>query len=229
IGNAFSTTIATQKATSVLTSMKLMRFVEESDTELSCWGCFTDIYGPAYIAVHDDARMGMHKSCAELPPQIKKDAFHPHPLQFSLQAAIVCDGCGRLTKGLIGYNCIGCTFSLGFKCAMALFNDELADIQLKAAAKRIKKGIIHFSHIHPLTRCMSSTTLRTHSWVEFECRACKQKPFDTLIYVCIPCRFCLHESCLNELKPRQGVRKNLDKMNNTILLEWQEMELHNEK
>ncbi|OMO96098.1 hypothetical protein COLO4_15513 [Corchorus olitorius] len=63
--------------------------------------------------------------------------------------------------------CLGCldliygpAFNLDFKCAMALFNDELveADIQ-KAAAKRIiKKGIIHFSHIHPLTRCMSSSS-----------------------------------------------------------------------
>ncbi|XVF42362.1 hypothetical protein PTKIN_Ptkin01aG0355900 [Pterospermum kingtungense] len=172
--------------------------VGKKNDRMRCLGCLDIIYGPAYICntCDDEDDFVMHKSCAELPPQIHRDAFHPHPLRFILRDVIVCDGCAKLEAGFINYRCMDCTFNLDFRCALAISNDyELADHVYLQEGKRIKTTIHHFSHYHQLTRCKFSL-LRSD---QFKCMACKQELHGTLTYTCLPCQFLLHESCVNDM------------------------------
>ncbi|XVF42354.1 hypothetical protein PTKIN_Ptkin01aG0355100 [Pterospermum kingtungense] len=181
--------------------------VGKKNDSVRCHGCLDIIYGPAYSCnTCDEGKFVMHKSCAELPPQIQINAFHPHPLRFSLYEVIVCDGCAESLADFINYRCMDCTFNLDFRCALAISNDyKLADHLSLQEGKRIKITIHHFSHYHQLTRC----TLKINdvmgpseaSWGsnEFKCMACKQELHGTLTYTCLPCRFVCHESCVNDM------------------------------
>ncbi|XVF42351.1 hypothetical protein PTKIN_Ptkin01aG0354800 [Pterospermum kingtungense] len=180
---------------------------------MRCFGCLDVIYGPAYICnTFDDGDFVMHKSCAELPPQIQTNTFHPHPLRFTVGEVIVCDGCAKLLASFINYRCIDCTFNLDFRCALAISNDyELADHVSLQEGRRSKTTIHHFSHYHQLTRSKFSLMktekvmeIFNYLWGsdEFKCMACKQELHGTLTYTCLPCRFVLHESCVNDM-PRQ--------------------------
>ncbi|XVF42340.1 hypothetical protein PTKIN_Ptkin01aG0353700 [Pterospermum kingtungense] len=181
---------------------------------MRCFGCLDVIYGPAYICnTCDDGDFVMHKSCTELPPQIQTNTFHPHPLRFTVGEVIVCDGCAKLLASFINYRCIDCTFNLDFRCALAISNDyELADHVSLQEGRRIKTTVHHFSHYHQLTRYKFSL-MKTETDVmyifeklwgsdEFKCMACKQELHGTLTYTCLPCRFLLHESCVNDMPRR---------------------------
>ncbi|KAK8689669.1 hypothetical protein V6N13_088382 [Hibiscus sabdariffa] len=175
--------------------------VGKDDDTRWCYGCWDIIHGPAYIC-SICCKVAMHKSCAELPPQIQKHTFHPHPLKFDIMNGLVCDACRRLTFSIISYRCMSCELKLDFKCAMAIFNDE------NVIAKRDEEDsqgttIPHFSHQHQLTRCILSLV----ESLKVKCVACKQAIQGTFsyIYVCIPCLFVIHESCMNEM-PRQVQR-----------------------
>ncbi|XVF42322.1 hypothetical protein PTKIN_Ptkin01aG0351900 [Pterospermum kingtungense] len=117
----------------------------------------------------------------------------------------------KRSGGIINYRCMDCTLNLDFRCALAISNNyEQADHVSLHEARRIKTTIHHFSHYHTLTRCKFSL-LNTETddfmyifeklWEsdEFKCMACKQELHGTLTYTCIPCRFLLHESCVNDM------------------------------
>ena len=162
---------------------------------MKCEGCGDIIYGPAYFCKICDW-FYMHKSCAELPPQIKRDAFHPHPLRFTADNVFVCDRCAKLRADWISYRCLDCTFNIDFRCAIGFSNDyELAYHEALQEGRRIKTTIHHFSHIHQLTRCKFFSLYARSS----RCMACKQNAKGTLAYTCLPCDFVLHESCINDM------------------------------
>ncbi|KAL1145216.1 hypothetical protein V6Z11_A11G283800 [Gossypium hirsutum] len=150
-------------------------FREAYEEEYECAGCLDVINGPAYIC--EDEGFAMHKVCAAMPPQIQKDAFHPHPLKFKLVDIIVCDACRRFSANYIIYKCIYCEFNLDFKCAVAIINDE-NEIAKRDDEDLRRTTTPHFSHPHQLTRC---------------------KVQGTLSFICLPCKFLIHESCMNDM------------------------------
>ncbi|KAL4353372.1 hypothetical protein GQ457_06G018670 [Hibiscus cannabinus] len=184
---------------------------KENDT-LQCCGCMDIIHGPAYIYQAMGIEIALHKSCGELPHKIQKDIFHPHPLRFNMLDLFVCDACTRFNMAFFSYRCTYCEFKLDFKCAMAIFNDE-NEIAKRDEVTHQGSTIHHFCHPHQLTRCMSSspTTLIGIASLKFlwgsrklKCVACKQEIQGTS-YICIPCKFVIHDSCMNEM-PRQVQR-----------------------
>ncbi|XP_052479534.1 uncharacterized protein LOC128031972 [Gossypium raimondii] len=182
----------------------------EADREIRCFGCLDVINGPAYIS---EDGFGMHKVCAEMPPQIQKDAFHPHPLKFKLLDAIVCDACSRLSVSYIYYRCMYCDFNIDFRCAKAIINDE-NEIEKRDDEDLQRTRTLHFSHPHQLTRCKVSPIILTECEEDFieeiwtinklklnklKCVACKWELQDTQAFMCLPCRFIIHESCMNDM------------------------------
>ncbi|XVF42334.1 hypothetical protein PTKIN_Ptkin01aG0353100 [Pterospermum kingtungense] len=189
--------------------------VDEKNDGVCCYGCLDIIHGPAYVCRSPGHEyFVMHKSCAELPPQIQGDDFHPHPLRFLHFEVIVCDECAKLWAGTISYRCMYCAFNLDFRCAVSISNDyyKLPNREALHEGRRIKTTINHFSHNHQLTSCkfpllttwfgvgVFRSSWGSGKWPK--CMACKQQLHDTLIYTCIPCRFALHESCVNDI-PKQ--------------------------
>ncbi|TYI02784.1 hypothetical protein ES332_A11G291400v1 [Gossypium tomentosum] len=176
----------------------------EADGEIECVGCQDVINGPAYISEEDN--FAMHKVCAEMPPQIQKDAFHPHPLKFKLIDVIVCDACSRLLFSYISYRCMYCDFNIDFRCAKAIINDE-NKIEKRDDEDLQRTRTLHFCHPHQLTRCkVSPMTEFGEDMIEniwepnkLKCVACKWKLQDTQTFMCLPCKFIIHESCMNDL------------------------------
>ncbi|KAB2058974.1 hypothetical protein ES319_A11G270000v1 [Gossypium barbadense] len=176
----------------------------EADGEIECVGCQDVINGPAYISEEDN--FAMHKVCAEMPPQIQKDAFHPHPLKFKLIDVIVCDACSRLLFSYISYRCMYCDFNIDFRCAKAIINDE-NNIEKRDDEDLQRTRTLHFCHPHQLTRCkVSPMTEFGEDMIEniwepnkLKCVACKWKLQDTQTFMCLPCKFIIHESCMNDL------------------------------
>ncbi|KAG8479044.1 hypothetical protein CXB51_028917 [Gossypium anomalum] len=165
-----------------------------------CARCLDVINGPAYICEVD--KFVIHKVCAEMPPQIQKDVFHPYPLKFKLLDIIVCDACRRFSACYIIYKCIYCELNLDFKCTMAIINDE------NEIAKRDDEDLQrittpHFSHPHQLTHCKVSPikSLEKRCLKSFgnQCVACKQELQGTLSFICLLCKFFIHESCMNDM------------------------------
>ncbi|GMI65180.1 hypothetical protein HRI_000187300 [Hibiscus trionum] len=176
---------------------------EEKHME-QCMGCMDIIVCPAYCC-RECGEFGMHKSCAELPPQIQKHTVHPHPLGFNMVDIFVCDACKRLTLSLISCRCMYCEFKLDFKCAMSIFNDENEIGKLDHQGTTVH----HFCQCHPhqLIRCMLSSTTEVEktTWKQMNlcCRACNLELLGTAllihVYACLPCSFSIHESCMNEM------------------------------
>ncbi|XVF42278.1 hypothetical protein PTKIN_Ptkin01aG0348100 [Pterospermum kingtungense] len=135
-----------------------------------------------------------YEELAFVGQRIQKDSFHPHPLTLNADAKAVfaCNGCGELCRGL-SYNCSICLFNLDLRCAD--LDDDLAKHEA-IKGREIITTIHHFSHNHQLTRCKIDR-LRTEIDVR-ACVACRQHPYG-LVYICIPCQFILHESCLEDL------------------------------
>ncbi|XVE62709.1 hypothetical protein DITRI_Ditri06bG0141400 [Diplodiscus trichospermus] len=177
----------------------------EDNHNVWCRGCLEMIYGPAYFCTtcrDGFDRFAMHKSCAELPPQIQRDVYHPHPLTFCLTSMIVCDGCGRLLSSIIGYTCMDCAFNLCCRCACAIaFLKDESDIAKHEAleGRRIKTTIDHFSHLHQLTRCRFFFPESTEDEIKPNCVACKKNLYGAVSYICLPCGFYVHESCINDM------------------------------
>ncbi|MFQ6635014.1 hypothetical protein Gotur_010608 [Gossypium turneri] len=169
--------------------------------EDGCVRCLDFINGPAYIC--EDDGFPMHKVCVEMLPQIQKDVFHPHPLKFKLLDIIVCDACRRFSACYISYRCMYCEFNLDFKCVI---NDE-NEIAKRADEDLQRTTYLHFSHQHQLTHCkVSQMTKIEEEWIKkiwksskLKCVACKQELQGTLTFICLPCKFFIHESCMNDM------------------------------
>ncbi|XP_035551575.1 uncharacterized protein LOC109008074 isoform X2 [Juglans regia] len=144
-----------------------------------CYGCKLD--GCKYFYIH--------KSCAELPHQLKHP-FHPKhdPLTLSptteSEEHKYCGSCGRDQRWYwFTYNCSGCKFKLCIKCASLSLTTKV-DI-----------------HDHPLTLMRKST--------QFTCDHCEEEG-KGMFYFCATttCSFMVHPECtLSPLVERPPIIK----------------------
>ncbi|KAK0600105.1 hypothetical protein LWI29_011640 [Acer saccharum] len=161
-----------------------------------CNGCNEVMCFPGYACHHESAKCEfyLHKSCAELAPNIQHP-LHPHPLillseiprsPLHYYEGIICDGCRNLYKKGFTYYCSwSCGFNLDLKCASKHDHEDL--LQQQTFNKEVTQ-LYHFCHKHALNFC----NLRKAD--EKYCCCCKQS-ISGSAYCCLECRFFIHESC----------------------------------
>jgi hypothetical protein len=94
---------------------------EDNIGRLICDGCLNQISGPNY-SCKECSLFILHKSCAELPCELKHPLHPKHPLllihEYFWERKIKCEGCNKEEdlQGLI-YHCSHSSFSLESKCA----------------------------------------------------------------------------------------------------------------
>ncbi|OWM66991.1 hypothetical protein CDL15_Pgr000443 [Punica granatum] len=163
-----------------------------------CQICSISVKGPAYHCI--DCEFFIHKSCAELPPEIQHPSHPQHPLVLSTPSgrSFGCYGC-RYPLSVNCYQCYDCRIDLHVGCAVATLPPPEEE-QHKDEQKRENKDhheeemIKHFAHRHPL----SSFHLDAPNWIR--CKACWGR-ISGRVYGCRACIFVLHESCA--LAPRK--------------------------
>ncbi|MFQ6635055.1 hypothetical protein Gotur_011962, partial [Gossypium turneri] len=100
-----------------------------------------------------------------------------------------------------------CFLNLDYKCAKAIINDE-NEIAKCDDEDLQRTRTLHFSHPYQLTCCKLSSILTEFGedmieeiWEpnKLECVTCKWELQDTQTFMCLPCKFIIHESCMNDL------------------------------
>ncbi|XP_031395970.1 uncharacterized protein LOC116207225 [Punica granatum] len=175
--------------------------LQELSETFSCECHICNFYtegGPAYHCV--DCEFFLHKSCAEMPPEMQHP-FHPqHPLALTISSRkdYGCGGCGDFVINKYRYQCDGCRVALHLGCAAATLPPE--EEKHKDEQKHQDKDhheeemIEHFAHDHPL----ASFHVDVPNYIR--CKACKER-ISGRVYGCRACIFMLHESCA--LAPRE--------------------------
>ncbi|KAA8517964.1 hypothetical protein F0562_015438 [Nyssa sinensis] len=146
----------------------------ESKTGISCSLCDGSIHGPVYGCTKCD--FYLHKSCAELPPEIRHP-FHPqHPLTLTPNLQLLhhsslffCGACWKNCRAFTFY-CKECRFNLGSECALLMPT-------LKCD-----------SHEHLLT--LFKKVEQNH-----ECKVCGEVCSDSILR-CVPCGVYFHINCV---------------------------------
>jgi hypothetical protein len=152
-------------------------FNEELDEDYKssyCDVCWKRISGPNYIC--NRCKFMIHKSCAELPRELKHPLHPKQPLLLThwnlFKGKSKCDGCNRENIQGFRYHCSYCNFSLECRCASLPLT-----IQTE----------IH--HEHPLTLVRRSNC--------FTCDACG-KEGNGMFYLCAICPLLVHtEECIS--------------------------------
>ncbi|KAJ6870466.1 hypothetical protein NC652_036187 [Populus alba x Populus x berolinensis] len=147
-----------------------------------CSGCEGPICGPCYSCT--SCSFFLHKTCAELPREIKR-LIHPrHPLHLLEKApyegGYECDRCDKSFNCFV-YHCSFCQFDLDIKCA---FPPGFLEVDSQFAHKD-----------HPLIL----NEEQEYHGEGVTCSVCKQ-PMSGPSYRCTPCNFFLHKKCA-ELPP----------------------------
>jgi hypothetical protein len=136
-----------------------------------CYGCREQVSGPNYRC-KTCIWFLLHKSCAELPHELRHPLHPKHPLLLVEGSLDKCQGCNRdhldHYRYCFIYNCFDCNFNLATKCASLPLTIEPE------------------SHAHPLTLLQRS--------VSFTCDACG-KQGKCMFYVCVVCPFLVHLEC----------------------------------
>ncbi|OWM66979.1 hypothetical protein CDL15_Pgr000431 [Punica granatum] len=149
-----------------------------------------------------DCEFFIHKSCAELPPNIQHPPHPQHPFAIigSSSATELCTGCViYIHLDDYRYKCrLSCGVDLLVGCAAATLpppEQEHKDQQEHEDKDYHEDEIIqHFAHEHPL----ASFHVNVPNWIR--CRACGDK-ISSCVNDCRACIFMLHESCY--LAPRE--------------------------
>ncbi|MBA0796660.1 hypothetical protein Gohar_007409 [Gossypium harknessii] len=154
------------------------------DDQLGCRGCCKRITGSIYVCFGCD--FYLHRSCAELPGEIR-DLFHPCPLLLTiLDYEYICNACFKIDSGLSN-RCKRCEFD------MHVEGTQRATIETEEL-------IQHFTHWHPLK------LLAPNNHLEVGCaiynKLCFASAFDSFAYGCQDCNFFVHHSCMINI-PRQ--------------------------
>ncbi|XP_031396062.1 uncharacterized protein LOC116207296 [Punica granatum] len=167
-----------------------------------CNICSFSVKGaPAYHCI--DCEFFLHKSCAELPPEIQHPSHPQHPLVFSTSSRrfnpFGCYGCPNALHGN-SYQCIyDCMIDFHARCAAATLpppeEEEHKDQQKHEDKDHHKEEMIeHFAHDHPLA------SFHVDAPNSIKCKACRRR-ISSRVYGCRACIFVLHESCA--LAPRE--------------------------
>jgi len=137
----------------------------------NCYLCWKQVWGPNFRC-KECSWVVLHKSCAELPRELRHPLHPKHPLLLINVPAEnpkgKCEGCNRDHATGIIYNCFDCNFNLESKCA---------SLPLTIQAE---------SHAHPLTLMRRA--------VSFTCDACG-KEGKGMFYSCALCSFLVHLEC----------------------------------
>ncbi|OWM66989.1 hypothetical protein CDL15_Pgr000441 [Punica granatum] len=151
-----------------------------------------------------DCKFFIHKSCADLPPEIQHPSHPQHPLAiigYSSEPEL-CKGCVIFIHlDEYRYKCrLGCGVDLHVGCAAATLpppEEEHKDQQEhedKDKDCHEDEMIQHFTHEHPLASFHVNVPNR------IRCRACGDE-ISSCVYGCRACIFVLHKSC--GLAPRE--------------------------
>ncbi|XP_062076772.1 uncharacterized protein LOC133781717 isoform X2 [Humulus lupulus] len=161
--------------------------------QIICKICKSSMAAPYYVC--DSCKYYVHKSCEELPKQINKYPLHPrHPLSLTTRNAY-CNCCGRASKKLLVFNCVGCDFDLDVEC-----------FKMSNSIKTCPLGqhcIQHSSHPHLLL--LVDTTDTIYKGVNVRCFACRSKSSPSelsdggVYYGCNRCNYFLHKQCIDQL------------------------------
>jgi hypothetical protein len=92
----------------------------DGENEVVCSGCEKSVScGPAYKC--SQCKFFLHKSCAELPPEIQHPVHPNHTLRLRASAPEggYCDACGRRCERCFSYRCLSCNFVLDIECVSA--------------------------------------------------------------------------------------------------------------
>ena len=98
-----------------------LMFVEEIENDedievIVCSGCDQSIYAPAYKC--SLCNFFLHKSCAELSPEIQHPAHPNHTLVLKKPSkSNICDACRGDCERCFVYRCTSCNFDLDIECA----------------------------------------------------------------------------------------------------------------
>ncbi|CDP15530.1 unnamed protein product [Coffea canephora] len=140
-----------------------------------CYGCELLISEPrCYECSSNECQtIFLHKSCANLPREIKHPIHAEHP--FTLLAKppytkCFCSSCGKFMEGFT-FNCSFCKFDLCVECAHLVLQ---------------KRRLKHDSHHHFLTSMQRPAT--------FSCDGCDEKKEDWS-FSCNICPYWIHRSC----------------------------------
>ncbi|KAK1401300.1 hypothetical protein POM88_000905 [Heracleum sosnowskyi] len=139
-----------------------------------CSGCDENITGLAYVCKDNQCDFNLHKSCFDLPQEIRHNSHPKHPLRLIISPdqnnGYTCNGCHK--KGFsFTYNCRICNFDLHTDCA--------------SLPKTVKRK----DHEHPLTLYYEMNG-------EFRCDACQETSEGCWRYRCRKCDFDTHPYCV---------------------------------
>ncbi|GLU22629.1 hypothetical protein SLE2022_386910 [Rubroshorea leprosula] len=175
---------------------------EQGEDGLCCNGCSQMISGPAYGCEKCDFHV--HKSCLQLPFEIRDPSHLMHPLFLTVLNRKNCQKCGYPTTGWT-YHCGRCSFFIHVKCASLTMEEEEKEVhssdteeweeeategsdkeyEQKIPRKRSSR-LQHFIHAHPLYEEQVEGKLC--------CDGCSQM-ISGPAYGCEKCNFHLHKSC----------------------------------
>ncbi|KAG6743795.1 hypothetical protein POTOM_052497 [Populus tomentosa] len=151
--------------------------------------------GPSYSCT--SCNVFLHKKCAELPPEIKRQIHPEHPLRLLPNHHLICGFCNETCYESFVYCCFVCEFNLHIKCAFP---------PCVYAADQ-DQG-------HQFRRLLNAPSLKS---ISFTCNACGtdgddspllctlcqllvHEEFDTEygVYYCPDCDFVAHVNCSSE-------------------------------
>jgi hypothetical protein len=142
-------------------------FTEKLENEVVCYMCKEPVLlGPAYkCSVSSECSFFIHKSCADLSPEINHPWHPDHTLSLRRRYSERCDACWKSHNRSFFYCCFSCDLQLDIKCASRNPNNG------------------HQHEFSPFLR-----------WIQFNCDACGQEAND-IANLCSICNILVHKIC----------------------------------
>ncbi|CAE5987038.1 unnamed protein product [Arabidopsis arenosa] len=171
----------------------LRGYKAQVEDEIICSGCDLDLIGAAFKCTKSECGYFLHKSCFDLPREIRHKSHPDHPLilLYSPQnnhSTYTCDACGEYGSGFT-YNCSICQYDIHVGCVS------------------MPETMKHDEHSHPLALIYSAPCPKDHI---FTCDVCDETmPHNLWLYYCQKCDYGAHlHSCVaeEEEKPKKGGR-----------------------
>lgn len=195
----------------------ICRVQEQDSTICSC--CEQDIVaGLAYSCAKLNCNFYLHKSCFDLPCDIRHKSHPKHPLKLLpcspyKNGEFTCNACYGNGKGFT-YHCLVCKYDLHVDCA-----------SLPETVKRE-------DHKHPLRILYMSPIIYLNIQQEgmtFSCDVCKENIHDSCwVYYCQECDFGTHLGCVTSVA-NHGGGESSDKSVLDAQLQLQRLKLEMQK
>ncbi|EOA31845.1 hypothetical protein CARUB_v10015072mg [Capsella rubella] len=171
----------------------LRGYKAQAEDEIICSGCDLNLIGASFKCTKSDCDYFLHKSCLDLPREIRHKSHPNHPLTllYSPQnnnSTYTCNACGEYGSGFT-YNCSTCQYDVHVGCVS------------------MPETMKHSEHAHTLALIYSLPCPKDHV---FGCDVCDETMLDNQwLYYCKTCDFGAHlHSCVaeEEEKPKRGGR-----------------------